>query len=162
MGTHLYSLKSNLQKDHGSSQVIEDQKGVGQGAEAKPTPATMVPIQDWQQNPIQCQATTLEANQARSLISTYVFKSSIGQKFQHPHFSVYFSDSFLFYNGSTQIAQDQEGARQGAKAEPTTPAVVSIQDRQQDPVQRQATTLEANQARPLNQRMSSIRILHFS
>merc|ERR1712242_97237 len=60
---------------------------------------------------------------------------------------------FFLQHGSSQVAQDQKGARKGAKAEPTTPTVVSIQDRQQDPVQRQATTLEANQARPLNQEL---------
>merc|ERR1711981_651899 len=53
-------------------------------------------------------------------------------------------------NGSTQVFEDQEGARQGAKAEPTIATMVSIQDQQQDPLQRQATTLEANQARFVN------------
>merc|ERR1712110_511380 len=69
---------------------------------------------------------------------------------------------FFLQHGSSQVAQDQKGARQGAEAEPTTPTVVSIQDWQQDPVQRQATTLEANQARPLNQECYRTTFFFFS
>merc|ERR1712053_67919 len=53
-------------------------------------------------------------------------------------------------NGTTQVFEDQESPGQGAKAEPTFATVVPVQDQQQNPVQRQATTLEANQARFVN------------
>merc|ERR1711934_770435 len=60
-------VSSRTYRKHGSTQKSQDQEGVGESPEAKPTFATMVSIQNRQQNPVQCQATTLETNQARTL-----------------------------------------------------------------------------------------------
>merc|ERR1712080_342586 len=58
---------------------------------------------------------------------------------------------FIFFkNGPSQKPQGQKSTRQGTEAESTFATMVPIQDRKQNPIQREKATLETNQARTLN------------